>query len=251
MNYYITIAEPAYVFIYILNDKLLVKDLVKIYIAKELKRIYGCPIVASSNIPIKGIDYVISDEELDKVNYPNLCDIMRRIPLSSITHLNIKTVYEISKLFGIASLAVPGHHEASKGKTCFVINDDDDIDFVINLLNENVLKCDILKQIPSFVKDLDIYLSQKQLRKAFAQKAFSGGKDTKEEQKQFGANLDIDDSFSVLKLFADKTVIERVRHLYGPDELKLNEERMMSGEVKTLAADALFKFIHEQAPEEI
>ena len=125
----------------------------------------------------------------------------------------------------------------------------------------------MLKQIPSFVKDLDINLSQKQLRKTFAQKAFSGGKDTKEEQKQFGANLDIDESFSVLKLFADKTVIERVQHLYGPDELKLNgsshfvlkpqgvsslsaganEERMMSGEVKTLAADALFKFIQEQA----
>lgn len=246
MNYDITVAEPSYVFIYILNDKLLVKDLIKLHIAKELKRIYGCPIIAASNVPINGIDYVISDEALDEVNYPNLCDIMRRIPLGAISSLNIKTVFELSKLFGIASLAVPGHHVLSKDRTCILVTDDDVIDFTVNLINEDVMKCNILKQIPSFVKDLDIDLTQKQLRKTFGRHAFSGGKDTKEEQKQFGADLSVDESFSVLKMFADKSVIERVRHLYGPDELKTGEERMLSGEVKALAADALFNFIQTQ-----
>ena len=126
---------------------------------------YCISLVLPNNVTIKDVDYVINENTLEDVNYPMLCDIMRRIPMKDVEPLNIKNVYDLSKLFSIASLAVPGYHEESKNKNCFIVSDDNNIDFVIHLLNKNVSCCDVLHSIPLFVQELDVSISQKQMRK--------------------------------------------------------------------------------------
>lgn len=74
--------------------------------------------------------------------------------------------------------------------------------------------------------------------------AFSGGKDSREEQQAAGANLDVDIPFYLLRIFEDSDEnYERVIHFYGPGELSGDEKRLMTGEIKRITADTLTAFI--------
>lgn len=244
MNWNISVIEPFYVFLYMLNDdKPTVKELIKIYIVNELKRIYNCQVVIFSNHPVKGFENIINENELENVNYPYLCDIMRRISLLQIEDLDINNVYELSKVFAIASLSIPGYYKSTGGKHCLIISDDYNVDYVVNILNNQVMKCNILSLFPKWILGIKTNVNKNQLRKMFNKYAFSGGKDTKEEQIRIGADLSVDDSFKVIQVLGNKNNIEHIRHLYGTDVLQSNEKRMLSSEVKIKAADYLYEFI--------
>jgi len=239
--------EPFYVFIYILDNSecFTIKDLIKVFIAQELKRIYKCEIIVYSNKQINNVDYLINENEIEDVNYVKLCDVMRNVSLKDIEPLSISTVYDLSKLFNIACLSIPGYHKSTiNTERCFIISDDNNIDFLIELINDSyVIKSNILQQLPEWILNININITQKQLLKIFNKQAFSGGCDTKEEQLLHGANLDVDESFKVICIFSNKSTIDKVRHLYGTDKLEDGEIRLLSGEVKVIASNTLYQFI--------
>ena len=84
-----------------------------------------------------------------------------------------------------------------------------------------------------------IYLDDepKSVRKKLMKYAFSGGRDTAEEQRKYGANPDIDFAFNVYRLLEEN---------YGKVQ-KIHEEyrsgNMLSGEMKSLAADKINEFL--------
>jgi len=72
------------------------------------------------------------------------------------------------------------------------------------------------------------------------EKAFSGGRDTREQQQALGANLDADIAFQWLNFFlADDAQLAEIARLYGPGELRDGEKRMMTHEVKQVLVDIL------------
>mmetsp|Transcript_100388 Transcript_100388/g.299577 ORF Transcript_100388/g.299577 Transcript_100388/m.299577 type:complete len:229 (-) Transcript_100388:96-782(-) len=68
-------------------------------------------------------------------------------------------------------------------------------------------------------------------------RAFSGGRDTKEEQQRLGANVDVDVPLRYLRCFAGLAGAE------GPDVAAVSRAyaagKLLSGEVKRMAADAI------------
>lgn len=77
--------------------------------------------------------------------------------------------------------------------------------------------------------------------------AFSGGKPTLEEHRQFGGNTDIDVSFQLLKFFLpDDEELEKIRVSYTKGEL-------LSGEIKKIAIETLQPIVaeHQQRRKEV
>lgn len=73
----------------------------------------------------------------------------------------------------------------------------------------------------------------KQIKNKINKHAFSGGRPTLEEHRQFGGNTDIDVSFQLLRFFLyDDDELERVRVAYTKGEL-------LSGEIKKIAIETL------------
>lgn len=75
-------------------------------------------------------------------------------------------------------------------------------------------------------------------------KAFSGGRGTLEELKEFGPDLDADVAFQLLRFFEpDDAVLADVERRYGsshkPGALKEGEKALTSGDVKAIAAQTL------------
>ncbi len=69
-------------------------------------------------------------------------------------------------------------------------------------------------------------------------KAFSGGKDTAEEQRKYGANPEVDVAFNIYRLLEkDESKVNKVYQDY-------KSGKMLSGEMKQLAADKMIDFLH-------
>ena len=84
-----------------------------------------------------------------------------------------------------------------------------------------------------------IYLDDdpKTVRRKLMKYAFSGGRDTAEEQRKYGANLDIDFAFNVYRMLEpDIGKTSRVYEDY-------RRGKMLSGEMKGLAADMINEFL--------
>ncbi|XP_058129833.1 tryptophan--tRNA ligase, cytoplasmic [Anopheles ziemanni] len=79
----------------------------------------------------------------------------------------------------------------------------------------------------------------KQIKTKINKHAFSGGRPTLEEHREFGGNTDIDVSFQLLRFFLeDDAELERIRVAYGKGEL-------LSGEMKKIAIDTLQPIVTE------
>lgn len=79
----------------------------------------------------------------------------------------------------------------------------------------------------------------KQIKNKINKHAFSGGRPTLEEHRQFGGNTDIDVSFQLLRFFLyDDDELERVRVAYTKGEL-------LSGEIKKIAIETLQPIVAE------
>ena len=73
--------------------------------------------------------------------------------------------------------------------------------------------------------------------------AFSGGRDTREEQEKYGANLEVDVSYQWLRfLLEDDAEIERIGADYGAG-------RMLTGEIKATLVAVLTELVgaHQRA----
>ena len=84
-----------------------------------------------------------------------------------------------------------------------------------------------------------IYLDDdpKTVRRKLMKYAFSGGRDTAEEQRKYGANPDIDFAFNVYRMLEpDIGKTSRVYEDY-------RSGKMLSGEMKGLAADMINEFL--------
>lgn len=67
--------------------------------------------------------------------------------------------------------------------------------------------------------------------------AFSGGRDTLEEQKKYGGNPDVDVAFQYLSFFDDDDEkVEQIRQQYIKGEL-------MTGELKKICIETLTQFV--------
>jgi tryptophanyl-tRNA synthetase len=79
----------------------------------------------------------------------------------------------------------------------------------------------------------------KQIKTKINKHAFSGGRTTLEEHRQFGGNTNTDVSYQLLKFFLeDDEELERVRVAYTKGE-------MLSGEIKKLASETLQPIVAE------
>jgi tryptophanyl-tRNA synthetase len=80
---------------------------------------------------------------------------------------------------------------------------------------------------------------EKTVKRKLMKYAFSGGRDTLEEQRKYGANPDIDFSFNIYSfLESDQEKIEKV---YG----EYKSGSMLSGEMKAIAADKINGFLSD------
>lgn len=69
--------------------------------------------------------------------------------------------------------------------------------------------------------------------------AFSGGRDTAEEQRKYGANPDVDFAFNVYRMLEKD--VGKVASVYE----EYRSGRMLSGEMKGLASDTINGFLEQ------
>ena len=89
-----------------------------------------------------------------------------------------------------------------------------------------------------------IYINDtpKEVRKKLMKYAFSGGRETAEQQRKYGANPDIDFAFNIYRMLEhDQKKIEDVYSRYKVGDI-------LSGEVKQLAADTISAFLETLKP---
>ena len=84
---------------------------------------------------------------------------------------------------------------------------------------------------------LSLSFSRNTVRKKLMKYAFSGGRDTAEEQRKYGANPDIDFSFNIFRIMEDNQ--SKVSSIY--ESYKSGE--MLSGEMKSIAAEKISEFL--------
>ena len=89
-----------------------------------------------------------------------------------------------------------------------------------------------------------IYLDDtpKEVRKKLMKYAFSGGRDTAEEQRKYGANPDIDFAFNIYRMLEPDHV--KVDEIYA----KYKGGEILSGEMKQLAANTISGFLETLKP---
>ena len=86
-----------------------------------------------------------------------------------------------------------------------------------------------------------IFLSDnlKQIRTKINKLCFSGGKDTAEEQREKGANLDVDMAYKYLQYFEyDDKKLEELATNYGSG-------KMLTGEIKQILADKIWEMVRK------
>jgi tryptophanyl-tRNA synthetase len=96
-------------------------------------------------------------------------------------------------------------------------------------------------KMSSSVEESAIFLddSEQTVKKKLMKYAFSGGRDTLEEQRKYGANPDIDFSFNVYSFIENDE--RKVQSVY--DDYKSG--KLLSGEMKALAADSINLFLNQ------
>ena len=96
---------------------------------------------------------------------------------------------------------------------------------------------------------MSIYLKDKpnDIKNKINKNAFSGGKDSREEQREQGANLEVDIPMYFFRIFEEnEEEYQKLVHLYGPGEIpEGNDKRMMTGEVKKIVIDKITAIITE------
>lgn len=89
-----------------------------------------------------------------------------------------------------------------------------------------------------------IYLDDtpKQVRKKLMKYAFSGGRETAEEQRKYGANPDVDFAFNVYRILQkDTSLTDRIYSEYKSGEI-------LSGEMKEMASDIISELLESLKP---
>ena len=77
--------------------------------------------------------------------------------------------------------------------------------------------------------------------------AFSGGRDTIDEQREKGANLEVDVPFYYIRIFEkDDAIFENIKRTYGPGELEEgNDKRMLTGNLKKVCSEIITSIVKE------
>lgn len=81
--------------------------------------------------------------------------------------------------------------------------------------------------------------SPKEVKEKVNKYAFSGGKQTAEEQREHGADIDVDVSYQYLRFFLeDDEKLEEIKQKYSKGE-------MLTGEIKQILIECLNQFLKE------
>lgn len=112
-------------------------------------------------------------------------------------------------------------------------------EFLIGLGGKNSKMSSTEEIQPIFLTDTDDEARNK------IKKCFSGGRDTKKEHLELGADLTVDVSYQWLLLFLESDEeLEQIAHKYGPPN-KNGDVRMMTSEVKKIMGDIVVKYLKE------
>jgi tryptophanyl-tRNA synthetase len=202
--------------------------------------------------------HVIIDSEQSKILYNNAILFAKRLTASTAKAVfGLKDSDNVGKYFFTSMQAVPAFLlSAIKGRNirCLIpygIDQDDHFKLARDILPKLGYykpSAIISKLMPSLQgsgkmsssdPNSSIFLDddEETVRRKINKYAFSGGRDTKEEQRKLGANPDIDFAFNMYRfLEPDQTKVDKVYSEY-------KSGRMLSGEMKALSADAINAFL--------
>ena len=244
--------EKFYILVYIdkIHPKMLFKQWLLLRCAKELQSRTGCRVIVYTDEKWNECPttwFNVYDLISEDVNYKCLCDIERKVPVGNIYGIlsihKIGDIAGIHRLFLVASLSYPGYFTEfdTKDLSCLMITTSSRDRYlqVARHINPNVIGCVEMFEDPVYdVLDLiNISLKPRDILKVFNKYGKSGGRDTKEEQEQLGANLEADSAYRIISTLCDNgDIISNVKYRYGPGVLKPGEKRLLTGEVKAIAA---------------
>lgn len=207
--------------------------------------------------------HILIDSEQSGLLYPEAMKVSRHITASTA-----KAVFgftdsdNIGKYFFTSMQAVPAFlipALTGRKERCLIPHAiDQDPHFkvardVIPKLGYNKPSSIISKFIPSLKgsgkmssSDMNsgIYLddSPKEVRKKLMKYAFSGGRETAEEQRKYGANPDVDFAFNIFRMLQpDTSLTDRIYEQYKGGEI-------LSGEMKQMASDLISEFLETLKP---
>lgn len=177
---------------------------------------------------VKAVFGVTESDNIGKVFFPSM-QIVPSFLLSAISGKNIRCLipYAIDQdpYFRISRDVLPklGYYKPSS-----IISK-----FLPALQGNNGKMSSSIKESAVFLDD-----DEKTVKNKLMKYAFSGGRDTLEEQRKYGANVDIDFSFNVYSLIENNE--KEVQRVYN----EYKSGKMLSGEMKALAADTINDFFH-------
>lgn len=207
--------------------------------------------------------HILIDSEQSGLLYPEAMKVSRHITASTAKAVfGFKDSDNIGKYFFTSMQAVPAFLiPALTGENirCLIPHAiDQDPHFkvardVIPKLGYNKPSSIISKFIPSLKgsgkmssSDVNsgVYLNDtpKQVRTKLMKYGFSGGKDTAEEQRKYGANPDIDFAFNIYRMLQpDTSITDRIYEQYKGGEI-------LSGEMKQMSSDLISEFLAQLKP---
>ncbi len=202
--------------------------------------------------------HILIDSEHSGILYNNAIKVARNITASSVKAVfGLKDSDNIGKFFFTSIQAVPAFilsYLKNENIRCLIpYGIDQDPHFklardVLPKLGYYKPSAIISKFIPSLQGSgkmsssdpnsvISLNDSRNTVRKKLMKYAFSGGRDTAEEQREYGANPDIDFSFNIFRIMEDDQ--SRVSSIY--ESYKSGE--MLSGEMKSIAAEKISEFL--------
>lgn len=178
---------------------------------------------------IKAVFGVTDSDNIGKLFFPSM-QIVPSFLLSAITGKKMRCLipYAIDQdpYFRVARDVLPklGYYKPSSIMSKF-----------LPALQGNLAKMSSSKQESAIFLDD----AKEVVRKKLMRYAFSGGKDTVEEQRKYGANPDIDFSFTEYSfLEEDQAKVDKIYADY-------KSGRILSGEMKAIAAEKISSFLEE------
>ncbi|MCL4420729.1 MAG: tryptophan--tRNA ligase [Candidatus Thermoplasmatota archaeon] len=202
--------------------------------------------------------HILIDSEHSGILYNNAIKVARNITASSVKAVfGLKDSDNIGKFFFTSIQAVPAFilsYLKNENIRCLIpYGIDQDPHFklardVLPKLGYYKPSAIISKFIPSLQGSgkmsssdpnsvISLNDSRNTVRKKLMKYAFSGGRDTAEEQRKYGANPDIDFSFNIFRIMEDDQ--SKVSSIY--ESYKSGE--MLSGEMKSIAAEKISEFL--------
>ena len=202
--------------------------------------------------------HILIDSEHSGILYNNAIKVARNITASSVKAVfGLKDSDNIGKFFFTSIQAVPAFilsYLKNENIRCLIpYGIDQDPHFklardVLPKLGYYKPSAIISKFIPSLQGSgkmsssdpnsvISLNDSRNTVRKKLMKYAFSGGRDTAEEQRKYGANPDIDFSFNIFRIMEDNQ--SKVSSIY--ESYKSGE--MLSGEMKSIAAEKISEFL--------